>query len=72
VVGSKPDGHAIVAVEAPGAKIIFPKMPHTMGEQVLKLHLGNILQKIFLEERFAVLEIPALKWFRIDKMSQHI
>ena len=45
---------------------------YVMGEQVLKLHLGNILQKILLEERFAVLEIPALKWFGIDKMSQHI
>jgi len=56
---------------APGAKIVFPEMPHTMGKQVLELHLGNILQKILLEERFAVLEVPALEWFGIDKMCQH-
>jgi hypothetical protein len=72
VVGSKPDGYAVVAVVAPWAKIILPEMPHTVGEQVLKLHLGNILQKILFEERFAVLEVPALKGLGIDKMSQHI
>jgi hypothetical protein len=57
---------------APGTEIVFPKVAHPVGEQILKLYLGNIFQKVLLEERFAVLEIPALKWFGINKMSQHI
>jgi hypothetical protein len=72
VIRPEPDGHAVVAIVASGTEIILPEMPHTVGEQVLKLYLGNILQKILLEERFAVLEVPALKGFGIDKMSQHI
>jgi len=72
VAGPKADRHTIVAVVAPGAEIIFPEMPHAVGQQVLELHLGNIFEKILLKDGFAVFEVPALKWFGIDKMGQHI